>query len=143
MEYLRNEMKMEFPALSVNEGFVRVAVGAFVAELNPTVDELADIKTAVSEAVTNCIIHGYEQREGTIWISCSIEGNLVEISVVDTGRGIQDIDQAREPLFTTKPELERSGMGFAFMEAVMDEVEVASEPWKGTSVTMRKIIGEG
>lgn len=143
MEYLRNEMKMEFPALSVNEGFVRVAVGAFVAELNPTVDELADIKTAVSEAVTNCIIHGYEQREGTIWISCSIEGNLVEISVVDTGRGIQDIDQAREPLFTTKPELERSGMGFAFMEAFMDEVEVASEPWKGTSVTMRKIIGEG
>lgn len=143
MEYLRNEMKMEFLALSSNEGFARVAVGAFVAELNPTVDELADIKTAVSEAVTNCIIHGYEQKEGSIWIHCLIEGRQVEISVVDTGKGIRDVAQAREPLFTTKPELERSGMGFAFMEAFMDEVEVVSEPGKGTSVTMRKIIGEG
>lgn len=143
MEHLRNEMKMEFLALSSNEGFARVAVGAFVAELNPTVDELADIKTAVSEAVTNCIIHGYEQKDGMIWISCRIEGQQVEISVSDTGKGIKDIAQAREPLFTTKPELERSGMGFAFMEAFMDEVEVISEPWKGTSVVMRKTIGEG
>ena len=143
MEYLRNEMKMEFLAVSSNEGFARVAVGAFVAELNPTVDELADIKTAVSEAVTNCIIHGYEQKEGSIWISCRIEGHQVEISVMDTGKGIKDIEQAREPLFTTKPELERSGMGFAFMEAFMDEVEVVSEPFKGTSVIMRKTIGEG
>ena len=106
-------------------------------------DELADIKTAVSEAVTNCIIHGYEQKEGSIWIHCLIEGRQVEISVVDTGKGIRDVAQAREPLFTTKPELERSGMGFAFMEAFMDEVEVVSEPGKGTGVTMRKIIGEG
>ncbi len=143
MEQLKNEMKMEFQASSSNEGFARVAVGAFVAGLNPTVDELADIKTAVSEAVTNCIIHGYEQKEGSIWIECGIEGNRVEISVVDTGKGIRDIRQAREPLFTTKPELERSGMGFAFMEAFMDEVEVVSEPWKGTCVTMRKTIGEG
>jgi len=143
MEQLRNEMKMEFLASSSNEGFARVAVGAFVAELNPTVDELADIKTAVSEAVTNCIIHGYEQKEGSIWIQCSITGRLVEISVIDTGKGIRDVEQAREPLFTTKPELERSGMGFAFMEAFMDEVEVVSEPWKGTCVTMRKTIGEG
>ncbi len=143
MEHLRNEMKMEFLASSANEGFARVAVGAFVAELNPTVDELADIKTAVSEAVTNCIIHGYEQKEGSIWIHCLIEGNTVEISVIDSGKGIRDIEQAREPLFTTKPELERSGMGFAFMEAFMDEVEVFSEPWKGTSVIMRKTIGEG
>ncbi|MCI9081599.1 MAG: anti-sigma F factor [Lachnospiraceae bacterium] len=143
MEHLRNEMKMEFLAVSSNEGFARVAVGAFVAELNPTVDELADIKTAVSEAVTNCIIHGYEQKEGSIWISCRIEGHQVEISVMDTGKGIKDIEQAREPLFTTKPELERSGMGFAFMEAFMDEVEVVSEPFKGTSVIMRKTIGEG
>ena len=143
MEHLRNEMKMEFLAVSSNEGFARVAVGAFVAELNPTVDELADIKTAVSEAVTNCIIHGYEQKEGSIWISCRIEGHQVEISVIDTGKGIKDIEQAREPLFTTKPELERSGMGFAFMEAFMDEVEVVSEPFKGTSVIMRKTIGEG
>ncbi|MCI8299001.1 MAG: anti-sigma F factor [Lachnospiraceae bacterium] len=143
MEYLRNEMKMEFLALSANEGFARVAVGAFVAGLNPTVDELADLKTAVSEAVTNCIIHGYEQQEGKIWLSCCIEGRQVEITVADTGKGIKDIEQAREPLFTTKPELERSGMGFAFMEAFMDEVEVVSEPRKGTSVMMRKTIGEG
>ena len=143
MEQIRNEMKMEFLAVSSNEGFARVAVGAFVAELDPTVDELADIKTAVSEAVTNCIIHGYEQKEGRIWIQCRIEGKQVEISVTDTGRGILDIDQAREPLFTTKPELERSGMGFAFMEAFMDEVEVVSELWRGTCVTMRKTIGKG
>lgn len=95
MEQIRNEMKMEFLALSSNEGFARVTVGAFVAELNPTVDELADIKTAVSEAVTNCIIHGYEQKGGSIWIQCSIEGQQVEISVVDTGKGIRDIEQAR------------------------------------------------
>ncbi|MCI8495644.1 MAG: anti-sigma F factor [Lachnospiraceae bacterium] len=143
MNDLKNELKMEFSAISSNEGFARVAVGAFVAELNPTVDELADIKTAVSEAVTNCIIHGYEQKEGSIWIHCQIQGRLVEISVVDAGKGIRDIEQAMEPLFTTKPELERSGMGFAFMEAFMDEIEVISEPWKGTSVTMRKTIGEG
>jgi stage II sporulation protein AB (anti-sigma F factor) len=143
MEQKRNEMKMEFLASSSNEGFARVTVGAFVAELNPTVDELADIKTAVSEAVTNCIIHGYEQKEGSIWIQCATEAQQVEISVVDTGRGIRDIEQAREPLFTTKPELERSGMGFAFMEAFMDEVEVISEPGKGTCITMRKTIGKG
>lgn len=143
MEQIRNEMKMEFLASSMNEGFARITVGAFVAELNPTVDELADIKTAVSEAVTNCIIHGYEQKEGSIWIQCSTGEQQVEISVVDTGKGIRDVAQAREPLFTTKPELERSGMGFAFMEAFMDEVEVFSEPWKGTSVIMRKTIGEG
>lgn len=111
MEGFQNEMKMEFSAISQNEGFARVSVGAFVAELNPTVDELADIKTAVSEAVTNCIIHGYEQKEGDIWIRCGILGNVVEISVTDTGKGIKDIALAREPLFTTKPELERSGMG--------------------------------
>ncbi|MCI9174337.1 MAG: anti-sigma F factor [Lachnospiraceae bacterium] len=143
MEQIRNEMKMEFLASSMNEGFARITVGAFVAELNPTVDELADIKTAVSEAVTNCIIHGYEQKEGSIWIQCSTGGQQVEISVVDTGKGIRDVEQAREPLFTTKPELERSGMGFAFMEAFMDEVEVVSEPGQGTCVTMRKTIGKG
>lgn len=143
MEYLKNEMKMEFQAISSNEGFARVAVGAFIAELNPTVDELADIKTAVSEAVTNCIIHGYEQKEGSIWIQCVIEGSRVEISVTDTGKGIRDIEQAKEPLFTTKPELERSGMGFAFMEAFMDELDVLSKPGEGTCVIMRKNIGQG
>lgn len=143
MEYLKNEMKMEFQAVSSNEGFARVAVGAFIAELNPTVDELADIKTAVSEAVTNCIIHGYEQKGGSIWIQCRIEGNQIEISVTDIGRGIRDVEQAKEPLFTTKPELERSGMGFAFMEAFMDELEVLSKLGEGTCVIMRKTIGQG
>lgn len=143
MEQIRNEMKMEFLALSSNEGFARVTVGAFAAELNPTVDELADIKTAVSEAVTNCIIHGYERKEGSIWIRCRIEGRRIEISVTDIGKGIEDIDKAREPLFTTKPELERSGMGFAFMEAFMDAVEIVSEPGKGTCITMYKTIGKG
>ncbi|MEG0962646.1 MAG: anti-sigma F factor [Lachnospiraceae bacterium] len=135
-----NEMKMEFLAQSTNEGFARVAVGAFAAALNPTVDELADIKTSVSEAVTNCIIHGYEQKEGRIWIQCRTSACKIEISVTDTGKGIKDIEQAREPLFTTKPELERSGMGFAFMEAFMDEVEVISEPGKGTCVIMTKTL---
>ena len=141
MESIKNEMKMEFLAASSNEGFARVAVGAFVAGLNPTVDELADIKTAVSEAVTNCIIHGYEQKEGHIWIQCSIEGKKVEISVMDVGKGIADIAQARAPMFTTKPELERSGMGFAFMEAFMDDLEVISEPFCGTLVRMKKKLG--
>ena len=142
MEYLKHEMKMEFQAISENEGFARVAVGAFIAVLNPTVDELADIKTAVSEAVTNCIIHGYEQQEGSIWIQCKIEGNQVEIAITDSGRGIRNVEQAREPLFTTKPELERSGMGFAFMEAFMDELQVESVFHEGTKITMKKTIGK-
>lgn len=141
MEHIRNEMKMEFASRSSNEGFARVAVGAFVAELDPTVDELADIKTAVSEAVTNSIIHGYDLKEGTIWITCSMEENEVEIAVIDSGKGIEDISKAREPLFTTRPELERSGMGFSFMEAFMDEVCVESLVNKGTKITMRKRIG--
>lgn len=134
-------MKMEFSSQSENEGFARVAVGAFIASLNPTVDELADIKTAVSEAVTNAIIHGYNQKKGTIWITCQIEENEVEISIIDTGKGIGDIAQAREPLFTTKPELERSGMGFTFMEIFMDKVVVSSTPNQGTTVTMKKKLG--
>lgn len=142
MEGLKNEMKMEFSASSSNEGFARVAVGAFVAELNPTVDELADIKTAVSEAVTNCIIHGYEQKGGSIWIHCSTEGKQIEISVMDVGKGISDIARARAPMFTTKPELERSGMGFAFMEAFMDKVSVESTPGEGTTVRMSKKIAK-
>ena len=138
---MRKEMKMEFSSQSENEGFARVAVGAFIASLNPTVDELADIKTAVSEAVTNAIIHGYEQKEGKVWITCEIEDQDVEISVIDTGKGIADIGKAREPMYTTKPELERSGMGFTFMEAFMDEVWVASAVNQGTRVTMKKRIG--
>ncbi len=137
---MKKEMKMEFSSQSENEGFARVAVGAFIAGLNPTVDELADIKTAVSEAVTNAIIHGYEQKEGKVWITCEIDGQDVEICVIDNGKGIVDIDKAREPLYTTKPELERSGMGFLFMEAFMDEVWVASAVNQGTRVTMKKRI---
>lgn len=139
---MRKEMKMEFTSQSENEGFARVAVGAFIAGLNPTVDELADIKTAVSEAVTNAIIHGYDQKEGRIWITCQVVEQDVEICVIDNGRGIADIDKAREPLFTTRPELERSGMGFTFMEAFMDEVWVASGVDQGTRVTMKKKIGK-
>lgn len=137
---MKKEMKMEFSSQSENEGFARVAVGAFIAGLNPTVDELADIKTAVSEAVTNAIIHGYEQKEGKVWITCEIDGQDVEICVIDNGKGIADIDKAREPLYTTKPDLERSGMGFTFMEAFMDEVWVASAVNQGTRVTMKKRI---
>ncbi len=139
---VRKEMKMEFTSQSENEGFARVAVGAFIAGLNPTVDELADVKTAVSEAVTNAIIHGYDQKEGRIFITARVEEDQVEISVIDTGRGIADIEKAREPLYTTRPELERSGMGFTFMEAFMDEVWVASRVGEGTRVTMRKRIGK-
>ena len=139
---MQKEMKMEFSSQSENEGFARVAVGAFLAGLNPTVDELADVKTAVSEAVTNAIIHGYDQKEGKVWITCRIEEHNVEICVIDTGKGIPDIGKAREPLYTTRPELERSGMGFTFMEAFMDEVWVVSGVGQGTKVTMRKKIGK-
>ncbi len=139
---MRKEMKMEFTSQSENEGFARVAVGAFIAGLNPTVDELADVKTAVSEAVTNAIIHGYDQKEGKIWITCQVVEQDVEICVIDNGRGIADVDKAREPLYTTRPELERSGMGFTFMEAFMDEVWVASGIGQGTRVTMKKKIGK-
>lgn len=138
----RNEMKLTFDSLSVNEGFARTVVAAFVAELNPTLDELADIKTAVSEAVTNCIIHGYENEQKKIALSCRIEGQEVCIAVEDFGKGILDVEKAKEPFYTTKPELERSGMGFAFMEAFMDRVEVTSEVGKGTKVLLYKKIGQ-
>lgn len=138
----KNHMQLTFDARSVNESFARVAVSAFLAELNPTLDELADVKTAVSEAVTNAIIHGYQNENGQVHLFCSLEGNKIEIAVADEGVGIVDVEKAREPFFTTKPELERSGMGFAFMEAFMDEVEVMSEPGKGTKVLMRKQIGK-
>ena len=137
----QNEMRLEFDSRSVNEGFARVAVAAFLAELNPTLDELADINTAVSEAVTNAIIHGYENEAGKVSLLCRIDGEEIEIVVSDTGKGIADVEQAKAPFFTTKPELERSGMGFAFMEAFMDDVQVESELEKGTAVYMKKRIG--
>lgn len=139
---MKKAMKMEFSSISENEGFARVAVGAFIANLNPTVEELADIKTAVSEAVTNAIIHGYDREDGNIWITCEIDGQMVQISVFDEGVGIEDIEKAREPLYTTRPEMERSGMGFTFMEAFMDDVWVESKPNEGTRVTMRRQIGK-
>ena len=139
---LDNKISIEFQSLSQNEGFARVAVSAFIAQLDPTIDEMADVKTAVSEAVTNSIIHGYEnKKDGIIRIEACISGNNVTIKIVDFGKGMTDVEKAMEPLFTTKAEAERSGMGFSFMEAFMDEVTVESEPGKGTAVTMKKHIG--
>lgn len=136
----KNKMKVEFLNKSSNEGFARVAVAAFVSQLDPTIEELADIKTAVSEAVTNAIIHGYDQTTGYVKIECSIMDDLVEIIVMDEGKGIEDIELARQPLYTSQPEMERSGMGFTVMETFMDNVEVESEKGKGTKVRMLKKI---
>lgn len=145
---LKNEMKLEFDAVSENEAFARVAIAAFVAPLNPTIEELADIKTAVSEAVTNAIIHGYEEafylpeeKEKKVVMHCLILGDVLHVEIIDEGKGIENIEQAMEPLFTTKPEMDRSGMGFAFMEAFMDDLEVISEPGMGTTVLMKKKLG--
>lgn len=139
-----NEMELVFDSHSANEGFARVAVAAFMTQLNPTLEEVADVKTAVSEAVTNAIIHGYEQKIQKIWVRCRYEGRFLYIEVEDLGKGIEDIEKAMEPLFTTKPEMERSGMGFSFMEAFMDEIHVESLPNRtGTLVRMKKEIGKG
>ncbi len=139
---MKNEMKLEFDARSMNEGFARVAVAAFLTELDPTLEEISDVKTAVSEAVTNAIIHGYEGIEGgKVRIDCVLEDQMVWIEVRDEGRGIADVKQAMEPLYTTKPELNRSGMGFPFMEAFMDTLEVESYPGHGTVVRMQKWLG--
>ena len=136
---LDNKVCIEFVSRSENEGFARVAVAAFVSQLDPTIDELADVKTAVSEAVTNSIIHGYEnEKEGIIKIEAAISGNEVSITIIDNGRGIKDVDQAREPLYTSRPDLERSGMGFTVMETFMDSLNVESEFGKGTRVIMKK-----
>ena len=137
---MNNEMKLEFDAISANEAFARVAVAAFITPLNPTLEEISDIKTAVSEAVTNAIIHGYEGCGGKVSLSCKIRGHRIHIEIQDKGMGISDVARAMEPLFTTKPEQERSGMGFSFMEAFMDELQVQSEIGVGTIVTMEKNI---
>ena len=138
-----NEMKIKFDSTYCNEGFERVAVASFLTQMNPTVEEVADVKTAVSEAVTNAIIHGYEKRQGKIRIFCRISENQIFMEVSDKGKGILNVEEAMQPMYTTKPEEDRSGMGFAFMEAFMDEVKVESEPEKGTCVRMKKIIGKG
>jgi stage II sporulation protein AB (anti-sigma F factor) len=136
---MKNEMKLQFKSISENESFARVTVAAFVAQLDPTMDELTEIKTVVSEGVTNAIIHGYESDpNGTVYISVKIEDHFVDLSIKDEGVGITDIDEARQPLFTTKPELERSGMGFTIMENFMDEIEIHSELGSGTEVRLRK-----
>lgn len=136
-----NEMEMIFDAVSANESLARVAVAAFVTEKNPTLEELSDIKTAVSEAVTNAIIHGYGNMPGKVRLHCKWDDKVLLIEVEDKGVGIDNIKQAMEPLFTTKPEEDRSGMGFSFMEAFMDELEVESVPGEGTLVRMQKEIG--
>lgn len=141
-EKFENEMKFEFISKSSNEAFARVAVAAFAAQLDPTIEELADIKTAVSEAVTNSIIHGYEDKQGIIKIVCRLKENEIIIEISDTGKGIEDIEAAKEPLYTTKPNLERSGMGFTIMESFMDSMEIESIVGLGTKVTMSKKIKE-
>ncbi len=136
----RNEITFTFDSSSENERLARTVIAAFIARLDPTLEEMSDVKTAVSEAVTNAVIHGYDGQEGTITIHSRIEEDTVWIEVSDRGVGIPDIQKAMEPLYTTKPEMERSGMGFAFMEAFMDELRVISEEGKGTTVRMRKRI---
>ncbi len=135
-----NEMKLEFLSKSSNESFARITVAAFASQLDPSLEEIADIKTAVSEAVTNCIIHGYEEKEGIIKIKCRLFANSIEIEISDNGKGIEDIEKARQVLYTSKSELERSGMGFTIMESFMDEVKVESVLGVGTKVTMKKMI---
>jgi len=139
-----NKMEIEFSAKSENEAFARVVVAAFAAQLNPTLAEVMEIKTAVSEAVTNAIIHGYGEggtdADAVVKMSCHIRDKEVFIEITDTGRGIDDIEQAREPLYTSKPEMERSGMGFTVMEEFMDGLEVVSQIGRGTTIKLRKLI---
>ncbi|MBP2032479.1 stage II sporulation protein AB (anti-sigma F factor) [Clostridium algifaecis] len=135
-----NSMKIEFISKSENERFARVAVAAFAAQLDPTIDELADVKTAVSEAVTNSIIHGYENNEGIVKINAYIKGKELTLVIEDTGVGIEDIKLAMQPLYTSRPDLERSGMGFTVMGTFMDSLEIQSEKNKGTRVTMKKVF---
>ena len=135
-----NEMTLIFDSRPVNEGLARVAVASFCTQLHPTLEEVADLKTAVSEAVTNCIIHAYEGKVHKIRLTCRLEDRTLTVEVADQGVGISDIKKAMEPLYTTKPESDRSGMGFTFMEAFMDEVSVESKVGEGTTVRMKKII---
>ena len=139
-EVFENEMKLEFISKSTNEAFARVTVAAFVAQLDPTIEELSDIKTAVSEAVTNCIIHGYENKQGIVKIVGHLKESEVILEISDKGKGIENVDIAKEPLYTTKPNLERSGMGFTIMESFMDSMEIESIVGLGTKIKMTKRI---
>lgn len=138
---MKQEMKLEIDSIPSNESFARVVVAAFLTRLNPTMEEVADIKTAISEAVTNAIIHGYNNEVHKIEIEASVEGETFSVSIRDFGVGIEDVAKAMEPLYTTRRDLERSGMGFVFMEAFMDTIKVDSKKDEGTTVTMTKKIG--
>ena len=140
MKEIKNEMKLEFISKSSNEAFARVTIAAFASQLDPTIEELADIKTAVSEAVTNSIIHGYDKKQGIVKIMAKLTENEIIIEISDKGKGIENIDVAKEPLYTTKPNLERSGMGFTIMESFMDTMKVESIVGLGTKVTLTKTI---
>lgn len=135
-----NKMRLEFLSRSDNERFARTVAAAFMIELDPTVEQLSEVKTAISEAVTNAVIHGYDGKEGMVVLEGVLDKNTVEFSVTDYGIGINDIEKAREPLYSGKPESERSGMGFTIMEAFMDKLEIESTPGKGTKVTMTKTV---
>ncbi len=135
-----NKMKLEFLSKSSNEAFARITVASFASQLDPNIEEISDIKTAVSEAVTNSIIHGYEDKIGIIKVECTLFANSIEIQISDNGKGIENIEKAKEPLYTTKPELERSGMGFTIMENFMDELKIESVVGIGTKITMKKVI---
>lgn len=135
-----NEMKLEFISKAKNEAFARVTVAAFASQLDPTIEELADIKTAVSEAVTNCIIHGYENKQGIVKIVGHLTRDEILLEISDQGKGIENIAMAKEPLYTTRPNLERSGMGFTIMESFMDTMEIESIVGLGTKITMSKKI---
>lgn len=135
-----NHMQVSFDAKSVNEGLARMVVTAFMTEMNPTLEQIADVKTAVSEAVTNAIIHGYEDEDKLVELSCERNGQQLVVTVEDHGIGIANLQEAMQPFYTTKPQLERSGMGFSFMEAFMDKIEVRSNMGKGTKVVMWKYI---
>ena len=137
---MKNSVNIKFESQSVNESFARIAVSAFLAPLNPTINELADIKTAVSEAVTNAIVHGYRDTSGFIEMKINVDGDWVRVEVIDDGTGIEDVEKARQPFYTTCGDGTRSGMGFMVMESFMDELYVASAPDEGTRVVMRKRI---
>lgn len=139
---MENKIKVEFTSLSKNESFARVVISAFAAQLDPTLDEISDIKTAVSEAVTNAIIHGYgEEREDKfVKLEATINGNVLEVKIIDEGKGMDNVDVAMQPLYTSRPDLERSGMGFTVMETFMDKLEVVSKLGIGTTITMKKVF---
>lgn len=138
---ITNKMKLEFLSKSENEGLARVAVSAFMGQKDPLITEIADVKTAVSEAVTNAIIHGYGEKCGIVYIECTMSENELTVKIEDKGKGIADIQKALTPLYTTEPDAERSGMGFTVMESFMDDVSVESQLGAGTTVTMKKYIG--